>query len=976
MKKILNPSVIFFTHTIPSVFIIVLYAAQYNVIKSIMSGETLSLWIRFAIGLIVLIVGNGVYASVMCYLKKGTQNKTSVFHACISLAAHIAFICLYMTHIDDILPDEIPNWIVPDRFLLYPFTFLMPAMVHCLLICVVHSSKTPKKFSPLVSFGIAVGVPVLGYVAYHVMLSLGSLHIVNEHFYIIAFIASLLVFLFFLLRAAILLFTSKSEKIKKYSLVYTILLTLILPITSLILNKHFQNVFGNFNSIWFYVLTVLNAIFLCLPNLQKNIYRLILFVLRSLTFAFSAYFFVVFLPFLPFSLALCIVAGSGFLILSPLLLGIIHTSILVQDTAYLKPIFKNHARAKIASIFCLSFIIIPALLSASFFKDKKTLIVALDYLYAPDYSKEYLVDTSSLKRTLETVRSNRDDSPQWLIDRSHTPFISSLYNRIVLDNLTLADSKLDMMQRVFFNNNRYSIAHNTPVLNSPDVKITKINVQTHFDKKENVYISMLDFELTAASLDIGTTMGFLQKEYSTLFDLPAGSWISDYYLYVSDTEGNERKEEGILAEKKSAMWVFNQNQMRNRDPGILYYTNGNTIAFKVFPFNSGEKRRSGIEFTHLEPITLYIDGNEIKLTQESGDKASDRSAAVTSSPLVAYISASEKKTLPRVQRKPYFHFLLDASSGRNSDSSNVIKKFLDKTDADPKAYPEIEIEDTKVSIVNTYTHTFNIKDDWESVFNDTPFDGGFFLDRAIKKSLYENFTNENNSYPIFIVITDRYDLSIMQNDYADIDFLFPETNETGGLFFVLTDKEILSYSFLDYQNANATIKESEFSSAANKSYVREYRFANSIVYVSDNDKPSIAINPIQSEEQFMVLTRRANALSLQYDWMNYRLHPHKGDKEWRRIVRRSFGSKLLSPFTSYIVVENDAQKAALIKKQGEVLDGKKVFDTENDAVRMSEPGLLVLLVLLSILLYHVRHRRRDAVTEVAKPLNPAHQVDK
>ena len=73
------------------------------------------------------------------------------------------------------------------------------------------------------------------------------------------------------------------------------------------------------------------------------------------------------------------------------------------------------------------------------------------------------------------------------------------------------------------------------------------------------------------------------------------------------------------------------------------------------------------------------------------------------------------------------------------------------------------------------------------------------------------------------------------------------------------------------------------------------------------------------------------------------LHPEYGNNHWLQMIRNSFKSHIMTPYTSYIVVENDAQKAMLYKKQKEVLSGNKNLDLE-EVVNMTEPSIWWFLI--------------------------------
>ena len=81
------------------------------------------------------------------------------------------------------------------------------------------------------------------------------------------------------------------------------------------------------------------------------------------------------------------------------------------------------------------------------------------------------------------------------------------------------------------------------------------------------------------------------------------------------------------------------------------------------------------------------------------------------------------------------------------------------------------------------------------------------------------------------------------------------------------------------------------------------------------------------------------------------MHPESGETAWQNLIKKSFNTGLLTPETAYLVLENESQRRLLRMKQKQVLLGKKAFDVGEEPVRMSEPGLWVLLGLMLLIVY-------------------------
>ena len=938
MRNLLNPKWLFIINTLPLVVLYFLFFGQFNIIKTLLDENSIQLWKSFGFSLGIIGVLNFVYA---VYLTLKQQN-VSVWYGLLALLCYIPFIYLYGYHLDKIIPFSIPQWMVSGNIFLYVGTFLMPTLAYSLFILVSHFTPENKEHKAWVNFLIAIGIPIAGYLFSQIILPLwqrveGEFYI---HTFVVLVIAATLVFLFFLIRGVFILATKKADAWQKYQLAWKIPIAIALPLIGLSVNNgHLFNnfgpsesgIFGDFNSAWFYILAVLNGILICLPNLENKIYRLLLFIGRSVTFAYTFYFFLLFLPFLPLSVIAFIAIGTGFLMLTPLLLFVIHINELSKDFTHLKTLL---SKKLIIGVSVLGFLIIPAFITAAYLKDKSVLNETLSYLYSPDYSKQYNIDKTSLQKTLNVIKSHKDhrDSRGGIFDNG-IPYLSSYFNWLVMDNLTLSDSKINTIEKIFFGKTSFELRPEN--IQNDNVQISNISTNSTYDKTQNAWKSWVDLEITNKS---GNTWF---AEYATTIDLPEGCWISDYYLYVGD-----KKEPGILAEKKSAMWIFSQIRNENRDPGILYYLTGNKVAFRVFPFSKDEVRKTGIEFLHKEPIKLKFDDNIVEL----GDQEETIYEKIETEDII-YVSAKQKQSLNSVKRQPYFHFLIDVSKNKNSYSADFIKRIeqILKTNK-PLS------ENAKISLVNSYISTTSLDKDWKEQYKNQTFEGGFYLKRAISKTLFNAYQKKSKTYPIIVVITDSIQNAILDKDFSDFKFTFPETN----LFFNL-DK-------------NGTLKEHSLTENPLKELpeiprecmfcetVLEYKLSdNSTAYLPNNNEPSIILKKDKFEANETEIKEKnwQSALIMQGQWTSQILHPQISDKEWLNMVKHSFISKVMTPVTSYLVVENEAQKAMLKKKQEQALSGNKSLDLGEDTQRMSEPSLTLLTILLGLILWFREKRKRQ-----------------
>ncbi|MEM6829964.1 MAG: MSEP-CTERM sorting domain-containing protein [Bacteroidota bacterium] len=933
MRNLLNPKWLFVINTLPLSVLFFLLFGQFNIIKTLLQEDSIQLWRSFGLSLGILGVLNFAYAVYLMVIKK----HVSVWFGSIALLCYIPFIYLYGYHSGKIIPFSVPQWMVSGNIFLYVGTFLMPTLAYSLFVLILHFTFDNKEHKAQVNFLIAISIPIAAYLFSQIILPLWQP--VERAFYahalVILVIAATLVFLFFLTRGIFILAARTAIAWRKYQLAWKVPIAIVFPLVGLSVNNGYlfndfgsseSGIFGDFNHAWFYMLAVVNGILVCLPHLENKTYQPLVFIGRSITFAYTFYFFLVFLPFLPVSVIAIIIIGTGFLMLTPLLLFVIHVIELSKNFVYLKNLFSKRL---IIGISLSGFLVIPLVITGSYLKDRSVLNETLSYLYTPDYSKEYAIDKHSLQKTLHVIRGHKDQRGRMF--GSGIPYLSSYFNWLVMDNLTLSNSKTNTIERVFFGRRSFDLPPET--IQNDSVQISNLSTSSTYDRAQKAWKSWVDLEITNRSGDSWFS------EYATTIDLPEGCWISDYYLYVGDV-----KEPGILAEKKSAMWIFSQIRNENRDPGILYYLTGNKVAFRVFPFAKNEVRKTGIAFLHKEPVRLTFDGNTVELgnTRETIDESIETEN-------IAYVSAQQKQKLNLVKRTPYFHFLVDVSNGQSSNATD----FINRMDRLIEAHPSPS-ENAKISFVNSYVTTSTLTSDWKEKYKHQTFEGGGYLDRAIRTALFHAYRNKSETYPVIVVVTENIHHAVLDKNFADLKFTFPESD----LFFTLEHNGNLKEHSL-VENPVNELPQKNRECLFCETVLEYQRSDHSISYLPDNDEPSIVLKNEEFEVDETEIKERnwQSALLMQGQWNAQMLHPENSDKGWLNLVKYSFISKVMTPVTSYLVVENEAQKAMLTKKQEQVLSGNKSLDVGEDVQRMSEPSLILLTMLLGLVLW-VREKRK------------------
>jgi len=935
MRNLRNPKWIFFINTLPIILIFFFFLAEYNTIKSLLDLENIRIWRNFGIALTLLGLANILYAASAIINDK----IVSAWYGLISLIVHIAFILSYLNNQYDFIPFTVPNWMASQELPLYVGTFLMPTLTYSLFVIIMQITPKEKSHSAWKNGLAAISIPIAWYLFHQTILPLWQISESSLGFRT-ALVLGIVSTVGFILLVARTIFIMSSRITRKNSisgLIRKIVLCIVLPILCLEINNGnisafksmlSSNMFGDFHNIWFYLLTILNGVLLCLPNIKNRNYRLTLLLGRSITLSFIVYFHAVFLPLLPLALIGIAMYGLGILLLVPHVVLIISARQLIQDFNYLSSEISNTI---IKSVIVLGFILLPIIITTNNFIDKKTMTATLEFLYSPDYSKEYNIDTHRLRRTIKSIKENKARRGQDLIFNGSLPYLSTYYNWIVLDKLTLSNEKVNLIEQVFFGQPAMKVRTRNQA--SPHIEITDISVESTYDAAQSTWTSWIHLELLNNSqLNL--------QEYATTIHLPEGSWINNYYLYVGPA-----KEMGMLAEKKSAMWIYSMIRNTPKDPGILYYLTGNNVAFKVYPFGKEEKRETGIQLIHKEPIEVSIDGNKLKLGEfeNSTDPIAENQHAI-------YISPIEKNNLPTTKRKPYYHFLV------TGNDYETIHRQAEKIEQFRKTNQALG-EKAKITFANDMSNHYSMDKSWKNFFKPSKHQGSFYAEYGIKSILYNAYNSGLPDFPEIILVCDRFDEAILQKDFKDWKFCFPDSD----LFYMLdSNNQLQAHSLTD--KPKAIVPDSLITP---NQAVKIYKLENGTQrFLKDDQNASIVLKTNQVDLNIDDIEENSweAGLSMQAKARSQLLNPDPTNREWIDQVRASFKSKIMSPSTSYIVLETEAQKQRLLKKQKEMLNGHKSLDASDEQRTMSEPELWILLLLMSLfVMYHKKKLKPAAM---------------
>ncbi|MBN1410114.1 MAG: MSEP-CTERM sorting domain-containing protein [Spirochaetales bacterium] len=922
-----NPLMNFVFLTIPQTLLMAVFSSTISGVFTILEENQKSLFYLF-LGLAIAYNTAIMVYSVILHLKK--RPCPTVFYwvntAILAVLTYLFTWLLIQTR--ELLFNE---WIydIVKNYLLF-LTFLMPSFIYLFYNIQRAITKPGKIWKNLLGVILIPAGFFFFFMIILPMLKWWNFIGTGFHAVLIFFLAGTFAFYFFFFRTLLIFINKNRQFIARFQWLINLIFCLVLPLGSLLLYNlyfskftEFKDVFGDYQDTWFYILCTATGIALTVPRLKNKAMALFHLTLKVTLLPFSLYFFVSFLPFLPLSVLFMSVFGIGGLMLSPVLLMIVHAKSIIDD---LKKIDWIKAIGIIPAL-----LVIPCAIMGNFAYHKITLHTALDYISASDFSDtECRVDIPALNSVLNNI-DKRDHNYQ-------TPYLSALYQAMVFNNLYLERNKRDLLTAVFlgrpYNGNNENIRPNTNN-DRLTVNIKRIDSLSRYSPENGCWISDIN-------LLIENTARFSDEYYGN-FELPPGAFISDYYLVIDGV-----KKSGLLTEKKSALWTYKQITSVRKDPGLLYYEKDGSLTLKIFPVPPKGTRETGFEIIHKEPFNFNFDGTPIKL----GGNSQPGSNAVKLNEKVVYLPGSIRESLDEFTREPVYHFIIDCSKSASKMTLNRIDGLLNHF------MTNFQVDRSKATVhLANYTYrTFAWNGQWKENWKQMDMEGGFYLSRVQNHIILSHYAEK--TCPVMVVLSPKPEKAIISGDINLAAALLPDTNY---YYFFYNQKNVFQCKLgqKPVNPAEATV----ISLPPPEPVIAWPDAVNPRIFLRKGDSSAILSLPgsfpndvKESTKNQPLLKRWEKAVINHRQWMEMNMYPSGYEEKFLAVYKNSLDNHVLSPVTSFIVVENPAQEKALLAKQEQVLAGKKYMTPMEQPVQMSEPGLLILAVLTILTVFGVKKR--------------------
>lgn len=865
--------------------------------------------INLAAGLVVL-VGSALAA------RRRSGSRVGLGWAVAAILVQTAYLWVAAKAMDPMLPTSVRSWLYPDtQYLFNQFAFaLLPLFWGILRL----AATTPRAgFRPALALGVgfSLGAPLVLYLAVTLLARVTRLW--QAPAVVVAAGIVLLGLLMFIGLARVVLLGLRAGQAlgPRAERLAILLIGLVFPLCGLLLNRAIP--FPTDLQAWeIYALVVANTGILLLASWKNRSWPRGRLYLLCATLPFSLYFFLVFLPYTPLSILGVIVMGTGFLVLSPVLLFVMHLHLLNEARCSL-PATSGGFSTAAACLGC--FLLLPGFFAARAGADRVSLHRALDYTFAPALetgAHRYSGNRLELRRALANHRKYKNGI--------FYPLLSSFYSWVVFDNLVLPDDKLGALETAFFGQpggteradptqSRWSAAGRSSVRDR-----TRMPARVALPRTvvlRDLAVAPKSPSRDSAEVTLTFTLentGATPAEFVQELPLPAGVFVSGFRLHIDGVAVP-----GRVVEKKTALWVYTMiRDGERRDPGLLFYNRPDALELRVFPVVAGKP--SVVEIDFLAPGAAP----DVSALAPLKDPAAVLHAlGRTLSPTVlatprgqAVFAPAALAQLPPVARAPYLHLIVDRSAEGALEQD--LAPVIDDLQA---AFPEARLG--RLSLANydvvepvseltplAELRRFSRRAEDRAL----PVQGGLLLERALASGLRAHRDRDLQTAgdpppprPIFILIGKNAPAS------------FPGSELIAAWSSLVPQLEVYHWS----GQRGAPTRLSPSGAAAPAPLLR----CGGVLRPRPDDQPVLfpGTHAEDSVEYFDPATdawqtldglrteggsgRWAGAVALQLAAQSYAESPGDARPAWKDLVQSSRQTGILLPVTSYIVVENSAQ---------------------------------------------------------------------
>jgi hypothetical protein len=886
-----------------------------------------------------------------------------------AIIVQTAYLWFAVSQLENVLPPNVQGWIYPpERFLFYQFAFAMLPLFFGILqvACVTPTSGTIKPIAW--SVGMAIAGPLILYIGALIGRNIASPNAIGS-VVLATFVITLSVIMFVgIIRALMLTLRFLQRRRTTAERIAIVVIGLVLPLSGLWLNRSIPFPV-DFQAWEVYALTVVNAAILVVASWMHRSWPRASFNLLCATLPFSLYFFIVFLPYTPLSILAVIVMGAGLLVLTPTLLFVLQISLLNRARAVLA-----RSGASLVSTIAwglLCFLALPSFFVVRAIADKAALNAALDYVMLPSIQpgdSRYTGNRINLRRALVGHRNYKDGI--------YYPLLSDTYSWIVFDNLVLPDATLSRLEQTFFGS--VDVTEGTDPFRTGTGSFfgggnvrDRMRMPRAAPLPDTAYLSDLQFRGARSETNPVFTLtmtlrnsGAAATEYRTTLPLPPGVFVRGFRLQVNGT-----LVPGRIFEKKTARWVYEMiRDSERRDPGLLYYGKQNELELQVFPIGANDAINVEIDFCAAEKLgtaTAPFAANDPSAVLNGVRDALRSQLAASPEGVFFAVSASAAESLPRVEREPYLHVIIDRSeiNGFTGDLAGTLRSLADRF---PKArrmrvsLANYDVVDLGVSMmpIGDFVGQPTIKLD-----DALPCAGGLNLDFALAHALRQHRdgdldvpkTNELPPRPIFVLLSRmaaarELDLPLTKA-WADVcpDVSLEEVGQDGS--------HIIHLASADSNQPLVRFGASMRPLTANAATCFKATDAvEEIQFWSPSQARWQAIPAVERPEDSSDWARAASLFLRQQAFSR---NPGMDRDGLVSLVKTSRDTGILIPATSYIVVENEAQWRML-----ELGEQQKLG--QNSALEFREtpsPSVIVIAGMFGLYLYVRRRRKRVIYSE-------------